>query len=228
MKGRQSIPESASDRRCYSRNFVLSRFSGALMVRFPRWLVLCFALASALSSFAQSPISLAVDATDAPRKIFHAQLDIPATTGALTLLYPKWIPGEHGPTGPVQNLTGLKFTANGQELKWRRDLQDGWTFHVDVPAGVTSVHAALDFTSPAGREGEGIYTGGATATAKLALLDWHTVLLYPVGPSSDQLQYQATLRVPTGWKYGTSLNGKDVAGEIRFAPVSLTELVDAP
>jgi predicted metalloprotease with PDZ domain len=185
-------------------------------------------LAVALSSFAQSPISLAVDATDAPRKIFHAQLDIPATAGTLTLLYPKWIPGEHGPTGPVQNLTGLKFTANGQELKWRRDLQDGWTFHVDVPAGVTSVHAALDFTSPAGREGEGIYTGGATATAKLALLDWHTVLLYPVGPSSDQLQYQATLRVPTGWKYGTSLNGKDVAGEIRFAPVSLTELVDAP
>jgi predicted metalloprotease with PDZ domain len=198
------------------------------MVPFPRWVVLCFSLAVALSSFAQSPISLAVDATDAPRKIFHAQLDIPATAGTLTLLYPKWIPGEHGPTGPVQNLTGLKFTANGQELKWRRDLQDGWTFHVDVPTGVTSVHAALDFTSPAGREGEGIYTGGATATAKLALLDWHTVLLYPAGPSSDQLQYQATLRVPTGWKYGTSLNGKDVAGEIRFAPVSLTELVDAP
>ena len=198
------------------------------MVRFPRWLVLCFALASALSSFAQSPISLTVDATDAPRKIFHAQLDIPATTGVLTLLYPKWIPGEHGPTGPVQNLTGLKFTANGQELKWRRDLQDGWTFHVDVPAGVTSVHAALDFTSPAGHEGEGVYTGGATATAKLALLDWHTVLLYPAGPPSDQLQYQVTLRVPAGWKYGTSLNGKEMGGEIRFAPVSLTELIDAP
>jgi predicted metalloprotease with PDZ domain len=180
------------------------------------------------SAFAQGPITLSVDATDAPRKIFHAQLNIPATPGTLTLLYPKWIPGEHGPTGPIQNLTGLKFTANGQELKWRRDLQDGWTFHVEVPSGVSSVHAALDFASPAGHDGEGIYTGGATATAKLALLDWHTVLLYPAGSPSDQLQYQATLHLPAGWKYGTSLNGTETSGEIRFAQVSLTELVDAP
>jgi len=197
------------------------------MIRFPRSLFCCCLLMS-FCAFAQGPITLSVDATDAPRKIFHAQLNIPATPGTLTLLYPKWIPGEHGPTGPIQNLTGLKFTANGQELKWRRDLQDGWTFHVEVPSGVTSVHAALDFASPAGHDGEGIYTGGATATAKLALLDWHTVLLYPAGSPSDQLQFQATLRLPAGWKYGTSLSGTESSGEIHFAPVSLTELVDAP
>src|SRR5215472_5953005 len=143
-------------------------------------------LLSTVSLFGKTPpstITLAVDASDAPRKIFHAKLTIPVTSSSseLKLYYPKWIPGEHGPTGPIQNLTGLKFTANGQELKWRRDLQDGWTFHVEVPAGVTIVHAALEFASPAGHDGEGIYTGGATATAKLALLDWHTVLLYPAG-----------------------------------------------
>src|SRR5579862_8501404 len=84
-------------------------------------------------------VSISVDATETPRKIFHARLTIPAKPGTLTLYYPKWIPGEHGPTGPVQDLAGLKFTANEQTLPWRRDLRDGWTFHVEVPAGVTSV-----------------------------------------------------------------------------------------
>jgi len=83
------------------------------MIRFPR-LLFCCCLLMSVCAFAQGPITLSVDATDAPRKIFHAQLNIPATPGTLTLLYPKWIPGEHGPTGPIQNLTGLKFSANGQ------------------------------------------------------------------------------------------------------------------
>jgi len=95
-------------------------------------------------------ITLSVDATDAPRKIFHVRLTIPAKPGSLTLYYPKWIPGEHGPTGPIQDVAGLKFTAGGKTLPWRRDLLDGWTFHVEVPAGVSSVEAALDFISPAG------------------------------------------------------------------------------
>jgi len=176
-------------------------------------------------------ITVAVDATDAPRRIFHARLSIPVTTPAseLTLYYPKWIPGEHGPTGPIEELTGLKFLANGQELKWRRDLLDGWTFHVELPTGATSVDANLDYLSPAGTEGEGIYTGGASATAMMAVISWNTLLLYPQGWTSDELTYQARLRLPTGWKFGTSLNvTSDNGGDIQFAPVSLTMLVDSP
>src|SRR5215467_9822019 len=84
-------------------------------------------------------ITLSVDATNAPRKIFHPSLKIPATAGDLTLYYPKWIPGEHAPDGPVTDLAGLFFKANGQTLKWRRDLLDGFTIHVEVPQGVTEV-----------------------------------------------------------------------------------------
>ena len=178
-------------------------------------------------------ISLFVDATETPRKIFHARLTIPAQPGTLTLYYPKWIPGEHGPTGPVQDLAGLKFTANGQDLAWRRDLLDGWTFHVEVPAGVTSVEASLDFISPAGQEG--IYTGGATATDRMGVINWNTMLLYPAGWTSDELTYEAALKLPTGWKFGTSLpvsgeTGDDLKGQrqIAFKPVSLTMLIDGP
>ena len=172
-------------------------------------------------------ISIFVDATDAPRKIFHARMTIPAKPGSLTVYYPKWIPGEHGPTGPIQDLAGLHFTAKGQELPWRRDLLDGWTFHVEVPAGAASVEAALDFISPAGPEG--IYTGGATATDRMAVLNWNAVLLYPEGWTSDELSYDASLRLPAGWKFGTSLPIASQSGdEIKFAPISLSMLVDGP
>ena len=209
----------------------------------PRFLVSSLLLCSLFpSSFAQKSaakkppatkaeapkITVSVDATEAPRKIFHARLTIPATHGALTLYYPKWIPGEHGPTGPIQDLTGLKFSANGQPLKWRRDLLDGWTFHVDVPAGVTSIDASLDFASPTGGR-EGIYTSGQTATDKLAVLSWNTVVLYPEGWTSDQLTYEASLRLPDGWKFATPLPVQSQNGnEIRFQQTSLTTLVDSP
>src|SRR4029079_18105188 len=124
---------------------------------FARFAVLSTVVEFAFYAFAGPPktpakgpapvITIALDAREAPRKIFHARLTIPASAGTLTLYYPKWIPGEHGPTGPIQNLTGLKFSAGGQTLPWRRDLKDGWTLHVEVPAGQTEVTADLDFVS---------------------------------------------------------------------------------
>jgi predicted metalloprotease with PDZ domain len=172
-------------------------------------------------------ITVAVDASEAPRKIFHAHLSIPASPGTLTLYYPKWIPGEHGPTGPIQDLAGLKFTANGQTLKWRRDLLDGWKFYVEVPAGASTVNASLDFISPTGEEG--LFTGGASATDRMTVLSWNTVLLYPAGYTTDELTYQASLRLPEGWKFGTPLPVASQSGaELKFNPVPLTMLVDSP
>ena len=187
------------------------------------WLTVLF---SAYAFPAGPNVTITVDATEAPRKIFHAHLTIVATPGTLTLYYPKWIPGEHGPTGPIQDLAGLKFTGNGQVLTWRRDLLDGWTFHVEVPAGVSSVDASLDFISPVGAEG--IYTGGPSATEKMTVVNWNTMLLYPAGPATDDLTYEASLRLPHGWKFGTSLQVTSQSGDdIKFAPVSLTMLVDS-
>ncbi|HYL11967.1 MAG TPA: M61 family peptidase [Terriglobales bacterium] len=172
-------------------------------------------------------IQLSVDASEAPRKILHARLKIPATPGTLTLYYPKWIPGEHAPDGPVVDLAGLKFFAGGQELKWRRDTLDGWTINVQVPPGQNEVDATLDFLSPARFEGG--FSSGSSATAAMAVVSWNQVLLYPKGWASDDLTYIASLRLPAGWKFGTPLPIKSRSGEeIQFAPVSLTTLVDSP
>ena len=190
--------------------------------------ILCVAIFSISSWCANAPtITISVDATHAPRKIFHASLKIPATAGDLTLYYPKWIPGEHAPDGPVTDLAGLFFKANGKTLKWRRDTLDGFTIHVEVPSGVNEVDAELDFLSPATFEGG--FSAGSSATDKLAIISWNQVLLYPKGYKSDDINYVASLKIPDGWKFGTPLPISNQSGdEIHFAPASLTTLVDSP
>jgi predicted metalloprotease with PDZ domain len=204
----------------------LSRILGEICLLF-------FILFFSLFSWSATPptVTIFVDATAAPRKIFHAKLKIPASAGDLTLYYPKWIPGEHAPDGPVIDLAGLKFTAGGKTLKWRRDLLDGFTIHVEVPAGETEVNAELDFLSPATFEGG--FSAGSSATDKMAVISWNQLLLYPKGWKSDDLVYVATLKLPANWKYGTPLpiaSTADVNGQaqITFQPASLTTFVDSP
>jgi len=190
--------------------------------------IVCVFFLSLSSWSATTPtVTLFVDASTAPRKIFHATLKIPASPGDLTLYYPKWIPGEHAPDGPVIDLAGLKFSAGGKPLKWRRDLLDGFTIHVEVPAGASEVDAELDFLSPATFEGG--FSAGSSATDKLAVISWNQVLLYPKGFKSDDINYTASLKLPDGWKFGTPLPiSKQTGNEIHFTTVSLTTLVDSP
>ena len=144
------------------------------------------------ASAPHAPVTIALDATDAPRHIFHARLSIPAKPGALTLLYPKWIPGEHGPTGPVTDLVNLRFSANGKTLVWRRDLVDMYALHLEVPQGASAVEVTLDFLSPTNATG---FSSGASVTEKLAVMSWNQVLLYPKEVQSDAITYSASLKL---------------------------------
>src|SRR4051812_19016394 len=137
-------------------------------------------------------ITLAVDATEAPRKIFHAHMTIPAAPGPLTLLYPKWIPGEHGPTGPVVDTAGLKFTAGGQTIPWTRDGVDMYAYHLAVPPGATSVDVQMDYLSPVETGG---FSAGSSATAQMAVISWNWLVLYPKGFNSDAIQVKSSLKL---------------------------------
>ncbi len=171
-------------------------------------------------------ITLVVDATEAPRKLFHTQLKIPASPGPMVLFYPEWIPGEHGPTGPIINLAGLKISAGDKRIEWRRDDVDMYAFHFDVPTGTDSINVSLDFLSPTLAAG---FSSGASATAHLTILAWNQLLLYPQGPTISELTYKASLTLPPGWKFGTALPvARESKNKIDFAPVSLEKLVDSP
>jgi predicted metalloprotease with PDZ domain len=181
----------------------------------------------ATAAYAQNgSIALHVDATDVARKILHARLEIPAQPGNLTLVYPKWIPGEHGPTGPINQLTGIKMSAGGKPLAWQRDNVDMYAFHLTVPAGANNVEVALDFLLPSG---EGQYSAGPSLTAQLLDLSWNQVLLYPQGAKADDIQFAATLHLPAGWEFGTALPlARETPDGLEFSPVTLERLVDSP
>jgi predicted metalloprotease with PDZ domain len=164
-------------------------------------------------------ISLTVDATRAPQRILHAKLVIPVKPGPMTLYYPKWIPGEHGPDGPISALTGITFEAGGKTIPWQRDLLDVYTFHVKIPAGATHLNASYDYIEP----------DGYSATDKLLVLEWNEVLLYPAGTPSRDIVFDAKLMLPDGWKWGTSLpQAGPPASAITFQPIALDLLVDSP
>ena len=187
------------------------------------WILLLLALSVPLHA---QTIELSLDAREVPRKLLHAKMRIPASPGALTLVYPKWLPGEHGPTGPITDLVSLQFSVGGKRVAWHRDPVDMYAFHIEVPAGADAVEVALDFLSPSTPRG---FSSAASATPHLALLTWNQVLLYPQGAKADEVTFKPSLRLPVDWKYGTSLvTARESAEGIELAPVSLTELVDSP
>ncbi len=180
--------------------------------------VLALALAAS-PALAQETISVSVDATRTQQKLLHSHLVIPVKPGPLTLYYPKWIPGEHSPGGPIGNLTGLKFEAGGKTIPWERDLLDVFTFHLEIPRGVSHLDANFDY----------IENDGASATDKLLVLEWNEVVLYPSDIPAEKLAYQAKLVMPDGWKFGTSLPVENAAAnQVLFKPISLDLLVDSP
>lgn len=175
---------------------------------------------------AQGAIHLAVDATQAPQKILHIHEQIPVEAGPLTLYYPEWLPGEHMPDGPIIEVAGLQFTGGGNRIPWRRDLVEMYSFHLDIPEGVSTLDADFDFLLSAPAQG---FSAGASATASLDLLSWNQVLLYPQGRPMKEIMFVPSLKIPEGWKYGTALPGaKENGNTIDFAPVTLNALVDAP
>jgi len=155
----------------------------------------CLSLACALApALAQkAPIQITADLSDAPRKLYHAEIDLPVTAGPLTLTTPQWIPGNHRPTGPVDEITGVVFSVNGKPLAWRRDDVDLYQFHLVVPEGVTTLHAHLDC----------IVT--RRLSQKLAVLEWEKLLLYPANTPVREIPIQPSLIVPAGWGIGTAL-----------------------
>jgi len=171
-------------------------------------------------------IRLAVDATSAPQKILHVHEEIPVAPGSLTLYYPEWIPGEHMPDGPIIQMAGLEFTGNGARIPWRRDLVEMFTFHLDIPQGVSTLDVKFDFLLSAPASG---FSAGSSATASLDVLSWNQVLLYPKGAPARDITFAPSLKIPEGWKYGTALPGaKETGNAITFSDVQLNTLVDSP
>ena len=172
----------------------------------------------------KTPIQITADLSDAPRKLFHAEVDLPVTPGPLTLTTPKWIPGHHTPNGAVAEITGVVFTANGQTLAWRRDDVDLYQFHLTIPQGVSTLHAHLDC----------IVTD--RVSQKLAAMEWEALMLYPANTPVRDIPIQPSVKVPAGWGIGTALTPVSsgaypvpAPGAVtQFAATTVEQLQDSP
>jgi predicted metalloprotease with PDZ domain len=170
----------------------------------------------------QTPIQIHADLTDAPRKLYHADVDLPVHRGPLDLITPEWIPGAHGPDGPISNITGVRFEVDGKTIPWRRDPVNTYEYHVDIPAGATTLHAHLDC----------IYS---RATRTTATLEWEGLLLYPAHTPVREISIQPTVTVPAHWGIGTSLKPltpydpqHPAGGTIQYAATTVELLEDSP
>jgi predicted metalloprotease with PDZ domain len=175
-----------------------------------------------------APVKLEVDLRDAAKRVYHSKMEFPVNPGPLTLVYPKWIPGEHAPNGPIVDATGLHFRGDGKEIAWRRDDVDLFAFHCEIPAGVTTLEVTLDYLLPT----ESGTAGVPSASARVAVLPWNLVVLYPDGANTDDVKFAPGIRVPDGWKFATALQSQAgssrAEGAVQFETVSLTTLVDSP
>ena len=172
-------------------------------------------------------MAIHVDASDAPRKRLQAHLVIPAKPGPLTLCYPKWIAGEHGPTGPVADLVEVKIQAGGKPVPWQRDAVDMYAFNLTVPAGATELEVDVEFITSPNVEGS---SPAASITPQMAVLNWNQVLLYPKDSVIQTTTIAPSLTLPKDWKMGSALKiaHTDAGGTIRFQPVTLERLCDSP
>ena len=170
-------------------------------------------------------IQYRADITDLDRRIIRVRQTIPvAAAGPLTLLYPKFLPGNHAATGPIQLLSGLTVTANGQRIEWLRDTLDPYAFHLDIPAGVTSIEVAFQqLTQPDSANWR------VLMTPAMVNLQWEKAILYPAGYFSRQIQVAPSVVLPAGWKYGTALTTASQDGDVAtFAPTDLYTLIGQP
>lgn len=170
-------------------------------------------------------LTLDVNATDTARAIYRVRQTIPvANAGPMILLLPEWLPGNHAPRGAINQLAGLKISANGQPVQWRRDNVDVFAFHVDVPAGVSTLDVEFQHLSPTATN-----QGRVTMTPDMLNLQWEKMALYPAGYFVRNIMITPSVTLPTGWSAATSLDVANRAGDrITYQPVSFETLVDSP
>src|SRR6478672_928707 len=169
-------------------------------------------------------IGIRADLTDLDHKVIRVHQTVPVTAGHLVLQYPKFIPGNHADTGPIQLVSGVPVTGNGQRIEWVRYTVDRHAFHLDIPAGVSEIQVDLEWLTQPDNA-----TWRVVMTPEMVNLQWEKALLYPAGYNHDRIMFAPSVKLPEGWQYGVALTTTAREGDIAtFAPISLEHLADSP
>ena len=191
-------------------------------------LALLFAGMIFAHSASAATMKASVDATDITRGLLKASTEYRVSSGVFELYYPQWIPGIHGPKGPIENLAEISVSIrNGKRIDWQRDPHDVYKFLIHVPRGVRRIIVDTTYIcNQPNRNSRGIDSYGSPL---LGIINWNTVLLYPAKPKASDTQVELQLSIPEGWKWGSSLKQEEAEkGTIGFETLSYEDLVDSP
>lgn len=173
----------------------------------------------------QNPMTVVLDEREAYRGIAYTHMTIPVRPGPFTLDYPEWIPGEHGPTGPLHDVSELRISANGHPISWHRDQVDLYAYHIDVPPGVHRVDA--DFTVLLNTANN--FVDGHLSTRNIMVGNWNRYILYQRNVDNTRYFVRASLILPAQWDYASALPVASRHGQhVSFKTVTLETLVDSP
>lgn len=207
------------------------------------YMFLAVSLAHASDTSADPITRIAIDATDLPRKLLTATVEIPIQTDeektAVALWYPKWVPGSHGPGGPVANVAGLLIKDDAARVcEWSRTVGEPHRLLVQVEPGSTKLHVQVRYitnqptTTSIGHDSFG--------SALVGIVSPSSVLFYPEGIDIDDAKVVATLRLPAGWQAASALptlitedaepntSMMNDSNELTYQPVSIRSFVDSP
>ena len=169
-------------------------------------------------------MTLDIDATNVTQGIFvtHETLTV-AKPGPMVLLFPKWLPGNHSPSGQLDKLAGLHIRAGGREVPWTRDPVDVYAFHIDVPQGARKLDIDLQFLSATKPD-----QGSIVMTPTMLRLQWNSMSLYPAGYFTRQIPVEATVKYPAGWVAASGLPSRNTGANYAYQKTNYEVLVDSP
>src|SRR6202041_1063117 len=169
-------------------------------------------------------IHLKVDASDTNHRVVHVHETLSGVGPDTVLLYPKWLPGTHAPEGTIDRLGGIRITANGAPVAWKRDPVDVFALRLNLKPGTHAVDIDFDYLSPTSGK-----VGALEMSRELMLIEWNELVFYPAGYFARQIPAEVELQLPVDWQFGSALETASTDhAQTRFKRTTLETLIDSP
>ena len=169
-------------------------------------------------------IQLKVDASDVSRRVVRVNESLSGVGPDTVLLYPKWLPGTHAPEGTIDRLGGIRISANGAPVTWKRDPVEVFAFRVNVKPGTRAIDIDFDYLSPTSPK-----VGALEISRELMLIEWNELVFYPAGYFTRQIPAQVQLTLPADWQFGSALETASTDHAVtNFKRTTLETLIDSP
>jgi predicted metalloprotease with PDZ domain len=169
-------------------------------------------------------IQLKVDAGDTSHRVMRVHESLSGVGPDTVLLYPKWLPGTHAPEGTIDRLGGIRITANGAPVTWKRDPVDVFALRLNLKPGTHAIDIDFDYLSPTTAK-----VGAMEMSRDLLLIEWNEVVFYPAGYFARQIPVQVQLTLPADWQFGSALETASADhAQTSFKRTTLETLIDSP